>query len=1373
MYLKEFIKVAIQGTPPDQIKWLKTAILFLKTNTQDPKNAPLGIILEQILKNPGQFTPPPIAGAGSTYPAHFVPWWEQTLTKAKTLLSQEAPSPSAALRRPLDRPIAHRTDRDEITIPDYPFRFTHLAIGNLCEDPAISSLTRSLMQSVSVNSELTEYLASQRSEDPVESNEWSRLVADAEALSRKPPKLVYTLAQETHEITPILLSKKAEIKVALKDLEQQLVCIAATSPRDPLSEALFNLQKRGGLLQKITLDDIFISLGSKNPKKILEQNPHLRQEDLDNLYNLAAIYLHFTSLRDQVDRSLALCEKIQKDPMNEDLRHELGELLNAKRAYNIPEHPEYLVFEYYAGIIMRQDQVDKLDAFMQGEVTNPVMEMIMGSGKSKVLLPLLGLLRADGRALSMVVVPEPLFENVSTDTQAIQQRAFAKSLKTLHFERNSTFTKRSLQEIKNFLEIVITKKQCLIMTSKSIQSLILKFIEYANSIKDGTSVETDEIKVMIQIVSLLQKAGSPLIDEADTVLNVLHEVSFSLGQKVAPKEEEIHLIGTIYELLYTDPELKHIARLESDPHPDVASEVPPLTEALYDARLKENLAKALINKLIEQEKLPPHIDKQAVLAYLCRDPLKAAQSAEFFEAHTELQNLLALASEELCFLLPHTLLKTSDERYGLDRGVVAIPYAAANTPSHGSLFSNPYITINYTFQIHSKNGIKEDTLTRVIEQLKKQADIQMRDEQMPIEKTTGYQQFCMIKGDLPIPFKNHLDLAQVTSLLHRINSSPIIRQELIEKLFLPQMQLFENKLSCNPINLIALFSRVSGFTGTLWNARSMHNKIHPLSEVGTDAKTLNLLMEKSSRQALIISKVEGSSMFEGLPPHDALIDAGGYFKEGGNLAIARKMAVTLKKPVVFYNPEGVQTITDGKDETPLSASDIKEDDRLTFYDQSHTTGADIKQKGTAFGLVTIGRGMILRDLLQSVWRLRGLEKGQRLQFVMDEEVASIIRAQLGSGQEPITFKEIVKFVIQNQAKQQGDDNFRSFKHELDNLRQNLLLEVMTSEDPSYTPEQKQQALRELSKTWIKPANQPPSELYGTPAFARPSHEVIAQAAHNCSLQLDDIAKTLPFLTEKIALFNEQIAILKDRASASVHDQLISAQSDTDGTVEVEQASEVETQASTEMETEGDNLLEPIILGCVRQGSNESKKKWERIATPPSLMTHKTIPIFPIVDQMSREPGLETYQDLFEGIYISLNVLEWNTQHISQIDKMRLLGPHRTPFHHLVVEGDSVTLFSAIEDSTSHPDYYNVTLGFKDPTREISSIAFKKVLKLKFLNGESHFNKEEIAILEKWFKDEGVDKLETLYLKHILKFQPDKRVSFKGSSLERLFKKLKA
>jgi hypothetical protein len=37
----------------------------------------------------------------------------------------------------------------------------------------------------------------------------------------------------------------------------------------------------------------------------------------------------------------------------------------------------------------------------------------------------------------------------------------------------------------------------------------------------------------------------------------------------------------------------------------------------------------------------------------------------------------------------------------------------------------------------------------------------------------------------------------------------------------------------------------------------------------------------------------------------------------------------------------------------------------------------------------------------------------------------------------------------------------------------------------------------------------------------------------------------------------------------------------------------------------------------------------------------------------------------------------------------------------------------------------------------------------------------------------VKKMKELYLKHILKYQPDKRVAFEGSILDRLFKRLQA
>jgi hypothetical protein len=63
----------------------------------------------------------------------------------------------------------------------------------------------------------------------------------------------------------------------------------------------------------------------------------------------------------------------------------------------------------------------------------------------------------------------------------------------------------------------------------------------------------------------------------------------------------------------------------------------------------------------------------------------------------------------------------------------------------------------------------------------------------------------------------------------------------------------------------------------------------------------------------------------------------------------------------------------------------------------------------------------------------------------------------------------------------------------------------------------------------------------------------------------------------------------------------------------------------------------------------------------------------------------------------------------------------------------------------------LSLGFKDPTKPLPRKSFEKIVKLKFLNGESHFTKVELTFLEKWFTDADVDKMETLNLKHILKF----------------------
>ena len=244
-------------------------------------------------------------------------------------------------------------------------------------------------------------------------------------------------------------------------------------------------------------------------------------------------------------------------------------------------------------------------------------------------------------------------------------------------------------------------RECLIMTSKSVQCLIIKFIEQcSNHFKVNKNKElTAELKIIQKILKILSESGYPIIDEADTVLNILHEVSFSGGELVSPKPHELEFLSGLFNLLYESPMIKELARLESDPNPNLKS--PALTEQIYQEKMLVPVAKAVVDLLGSfifesnralTEKVKSYIAhlndpaRNHLLHYLCRDKDHVATAQQYFDSLDEdIQDLIALAGEEVAHLLPFTLTKLSDEKYGLDdhsRSPLAIPFAAAKMPNY-------------------------------------------------------------------------------------------------------------------------------------------------------------------------------------------------------------------------------------------------------------------------------------------------------------------------------------------------------------------------------------------------------------------------------------------------------------------------------------------------------------------------------------------------------------------------------------------------------------------------------------------------------------------------------------------------------------------
>ena len=167
------------------------------------------------------------------------------------------------------------------------------------------------------------------------------------------------------------------------------------------------------------------------------------------------------------------------------------------------------------------------------------------------------------------------------------------------------------------------------------------------------------------------------MDEADTALNVLHEVNFSSGKPQSPPLQEMELLSEIYSLIYEDPAIRQLARIESDPDTDKTASV--LTEQIYFEKMQRPLAEALIQRLGKmtfeskslEDKMHAYVasltetNHALLLQYLCRDKEHIKEAQGYYNSlDSEIKDVIAMAGEQISHLLPYTLTRICDEKYG-------------------------------------------------------------------------------------------------------------------------------------------------------------------------------------------------------------------------------------------------------------------------------------------------------------------------------------------------------------------------------------------------------------------------------------------------------------------------------------------------------------------------------------------------------------------------------------------------------------------------------------------------------------------------------------------------------------------------------------
>ncbi|MGE4350342.1 MAG: DUF3638 domain-containing protein, partial [Candidatus Berkiella sp.] len=450
----------------------------------------------------------------------------------------------------------------------------------------------------------------------------------------------------------------------------------------------------------------------------------LKQEESIALHAKIANYYSLAIQKQQFQRICkVLNDPLIKDDIGESADFEakqaianLGQLLTERNLIAPEKSPALTIFQHDQNILIRSTQKENIAALLETSSTtqtyeNKIIQLIMGGGKSKVLLPILALKRATGENLSIIEVPEALYKTNFADLNQISLRLFGQHAYGMHFDRQSPSDAVSLKRMFKQLKYTSVNRGYVVTTRESMASLELKYHELLNQGPTQDEKEWErQIKWLDRIIRFRTNRGDVLIDEVDSGLDNRKQINYTVGDKEAVPSHHISFIVQLYEFINTlDPML--LDELLN-------------TESLTNETLNESIHR-LAYSMIFNKKSPIYsyipsemgdFERDQIVKYLLND----SQSFPPYlnECSTEFRFYFNLLKGELNHLLPHTLCLKLYENYGpsfnpnksVVEKCISIPYGGNTDPKESSKDTNHLKTINLTIQSVLTYGCSDELL---------------------------------------------------------------------------------------------------------------------------------------------------------------------------------------------------------------------------------------------------------------------------------------------------------------------------------------------------------------------------------------------------------------------------------------------------------------------------------------------------------------------------------------------------------------------------------------------------------------------------------------------------------------------------------------
>jgi hypothetical protein len=404
--------------------------------------------------------------------------------------------------------------------------------------------------------------------------------------------------------------------------------------------------------------------------------------------------------------------------------------------------------------------------------------------------------------------------------------------------------------------------------------------------------------------------------------------------------------------------------------------------------------------------------------------------------------------------------------------LIAVPYGAANEPKpKGSRFDNTEVTIIATFKylLSSVTEIsKHPHIDFLVNAFKSNMSLEvLSDEERSTELIQSLIRISSIEDTAS------LGKAKVEFVEKYKDRLDELRIPLATLVCARQLSFDSYKASSNRTEQGNLDDEIIGFSGTSGDTSSFFKQValDPLADAkvtfGIMARTncqkttvMVLGDDLKSRQysKAVISK---SLPFSGSDANKVFIDAGGYCKNS-NRVIAEEILMhyeEMDKPlegVVFYddttNTKTVLLRQDDKTfiQVPFDASyqkqvASKDSNFLTYYDQSHSRGADITQPDGCNAVITVSIGTSMNDFKQAALRMRKIvdcSSKQTFSLTFDEQFATKLTQELGDEAQDITTNDVAFWLRKQELKSDHDQVVGQFVQEMQAVAKNYILECI-------------------------------------------------------------------------------------------------------------------------------------------------------------------------------------------------------------------------------------------------------------------------------------------------------------------------------------------